>query len=220
MTIFDIEKNKEFETFFKFLIDENKKYNLTAITNKNEVYEKHFFDSIQAEFLLNSNAKVVDIGAGAGFPSIPLAILKKDVNFTLIDSVNKKINFLNSAKELLKLNNITSLHSRIEDFAEKNREKFDFCLARGVASLPTLLEYCAPLIKVGGKIIAYKGTNYNEELENAKNAISVLNLKLEDVIKYHLDFCDQDRFLLIFSKNQPTNTKFPRKLNKPRTNPL
>lgn len=215
-----IKNNEDFEKFFNILIEENNKYNLTAITEKNEVYEKHFFDSLQAESIISNNSNVVDIGAGAGFPSIPLALVKKDVNFTLLDSVNKKINFINLAKTSLNLTNVNAIHTRIEDFAEKNREKFDFCLARGVASLPTLLEYCAPLIKVGGKIIAYKGSNYEEELESSRNAIKLLNIKLVEVKKYHLKDCNQDRFLLIFSKNTPTNTKFPRKMNKPRTNPL
>lgn len=216
----DIENNEKFEKFYNFLIDENKKFNLTAITEKNDVYEKHFFDSIQAIEEIDDNLNVIDIGAGAGFPSIPLAIIKTNCNFTLIDSLNKRINFLNELKNLLNIKNIECFHSRIEDFAEKNREKFDICISRAVAPLPTVLEYSAPFVKVGGKIIAYKGSNYEDELKKSVNAQLKLDITLEKTICYTLNNCGQQRYLLIFKKNKKTQNIYPRKNNKPRTNPL
>ena len=215
-----IKNNEKFNIFFDFLVDENKKFNLTSITEKNEVYEKHFLDSVQSRDLISDNSKILDVGAGAGFPSIPLAILKENCEFTLIDSLNKRINFLNELKNRLNLKNIQCFHTRIEDFAEKNREKFDFCIARAVASLPTLLEYTAPFVKVGGKIIAYKGSNYEEELKNSLNAQTKLGVKLEKIENYTLPECGQTRFLLIFSKISHCKEPYPRKNNKPRTNPL
>lgn len=215
-----IEKNENFKVFYEFLVSENEKFNLTNITEKNEVYEKHFLDSLSSLNEIKDNTAVIDIGAGAGFPSIPLAILKPNCSFTLIDSLNKRINFLNQLKNKLNLKNVQCFHSRVEDFAEKNREKFDFCVARAVAPLPTLIEYCAPLIKINGKIIAYKGSNYEEELNISKNAMEKLNVKLEKVVSYNLSECNQTRFLLIFSKIASCKTIYPRKNNKPRTNPL
>lgn len=215
-----IKNNEKFNVFFEFLTEENKKFNLTNITEKNEVYEKHFLDSVQALDILNDGAKILDVGAGAGFPSIPLAILSPECEFTLIDSLNKRINFLNELKNRLNLQNIACYHSRIEDFAEKNREKFDFCVARAVASLPTLLEYTAPFVKINGKIIAYKGSNYQEELNLSTAAQEKLGVNLEKIVNYTLPECSQTRFLLVFTKIKTTPSIYPRKNNKPRTNPL
>lgn len=215
-----IENNEKFQNFYEFLVKENEKFNLTNITEKSEVYEKHFLDSTQAIGEITDNAKIVDIGAGAGFPSVPLAILKPDCSFTLIDSLNKRINFLNELKNRLNLQNIQCFHSRCEDFAEKNREVFDFCIARAVAPLPTLLEYMAPLVKLNGKIIAYKGSNYEEEMKNSSNAMEKLGLKLEKIKNYTLPKCEQTRYLLIFTKINKTPKTYPRKNNKPRTSPL
>ena len=215
-----IKNNEKFNVFFEFLVQENEKFNLTNITEKNEVYEKHFLDSLQALPEIDERKNILDVGAGAGFPSIPLAIFKEDCSFTLIDSLNKRINFLNELKNKLNLKNVQCFHSRIEDFAEKNKEKFDICIARAVAPLPTLLEYTAPFIKTNGKIIAYKGSNYKEELNLSKNAQEKLNVKLEKIIEYTLENCSQTRFLLIFSKINPCPSTYPRKNNKPRTNPL
>lgn len=216
----NLKNNEKFEKFYNFLVQENEKFNLTAITEKSEVYEKHFSDSIASIDEITSGANIIDVGAGAGFPSIPLAILKPDCKFTLIDSLNKRINFLNELKNLLSLQNVECFHTRIEDFAQKNREKYDFCIARAVAPLPTLLEYTAPFVKVNGKVIAYKGLNFEEELDNSKNAINKLNLELEKTVKYTLENCGQKRVLLIFTKKGKTPSIYPRKNNKPRTNPI
>ena len=215
-----IKNEQKFNVFFEFLVQENEKFNLTNITEKSEVFEKHFLDSVSALDEITDNSKILDVGAGAGFPSIPLAILKEHCSFTLIDSLNKRINFLNELKNKLNLKNVQCFHSRVEDFAEKNREKFDFCVARAVAPLPTLLEYCAPFVKTGGKIIAYKGSNYEEEINESKNAVEKLNLKLKKIVPYALKECNQTRYLLIFLKLKPCASIYPRKNNKPRTNPL
>lgn len=220
ISIENLKNNEKFQKYFEFLVEENKKFNLTTITEKDEVYEKHFLDSLSSFDEIKDNSKIIDVGAGAGFPSIPLAIFKENCSFTLIDSLNKRIKFLNELKNLLDLKNAQFFHSRIEDFAEKNREKFDYCLARAVAPLPTLLEYTAPFVKINGKIIAYKGSNYLEELAISENAANKLGLKLEKTLQYTLKNSNQTRFLLIFSKINKTPNAYPRKNNKPRTNPL
>ncbi len=209
-----------FNKFYDKLIYTNKLFNLTAITDKDEVYEKHFFDSIQLAPLINKNASIVDIGSGAGFPAIPLAIVRADLNITMVDCLQKRVNYLNDCTRLLKLDNASAIHSRAEDAVKIYREKFDYATARAVAKLPTLLEYCLPFVKVGGYFIAFKGQDYQNELFDAKNALLTLGGKLEKVVKYTLKEAGQTRYLLVFKKEKTTPLKYPRGKNLPKDKPL
>jgi len=213
---------QQFDIYLNYLLEENKKYNLTAIKEKNDVFYKHFLDSVLPYQTFSENAKVVDIGAGAGFPSIPLAILRNDLHFVLIDSVGKKINFINNLVEKLKLTNIKTIHARCEDIAinPEYRENFDYVVARAVAPLSSLLEYCIPFIKVNGKFIAYKGTNYNSEIEESKNAIKLLKVQEIQTLKYDISEIETTRYCIIFEKLDNTPKKYPRGQNKVRLKPL
>ena len=210
---------EKFELFYNLLIEWNNKFNLTAITDKKDVEIKHFIDSITAYPYIKDNSYICDIGAGAGFPSIPLAILKPNCKFILIDSLNKRINFLNEVCSQLKLDNCTCIHIRVEDFALKNKETFDITLARAVAPLNILLEYTMPLLKVNGLLISHKGSNINDEILEANTASKILNCKVNN--KYELNLPNGDyRCLIEYIKTNKTPNKYPRSGNKPRTNPL
>lgn len=213
-------QEKQFNDYYNLLIEENGKYNLTAITEKNDVFIKHFLDSVLPCNHFKDNTTILDIGAGAGFPSIPLAILKPNINFTLIDSVNKKVNFINMAKNLLNLNNIIAIHTRCEDFAKQNRENFDYVVARAVANMNTLLEYMTPFAKVNGEIVLYKGDNYLQEVEDSKNVLKMFHVKQLDVYHYDIENGIAVRNILIYQKMEKTNPKYPRSGNKPRLDPL
>ena len=209
----------KFAIYYDLLIEWNNKFNLTTITEKNNVEIKHFIDSITALNYIEDNTLIVDVGAGAGFPSIPLALLKPNCKFILIDSLNKRVNFLNEVINKLELINCEAIHSRIEDFAIKNREKFDIAIARAVAPLNILLEYTIPLLKVHGKLIAYKGFNVNDEINEAKKASKILNCKINN--KYELSLPNDDyRALVEYIKINKCLSKYPRLGNKPRLNPL
>ena len=157
-----IEKNKNyFDIYYQNLISYNEKVNLTSIIDKNEVFIKHFLDSILSVDEIQQNARLIDVGAGAGFPSLPIKIVRPDIDITMLDSLNKRITFLNYICEKLNIKS-TNIHMRAEDFAKTNREKFDVGVARAVAKLNTLAEYILPLLKVGGIMIAYKGSNIDE----------------------------------------------------------
>ncbi|MDE6189677.1 MAG: 16S rRNA (guanine(527)-N(7))-methyltransferase RsmG [Clostridia bacterium] len=210
---------RKFGDYFLLLEDWNKKINLTAITSLEDVQIKHFIDSLLGNDLIQGSLSVCDIGCGAGFPSIPLAILNPNIEFTLVDSVNKKIEFIKEVKKELSLDNITTLHSRVEDFAKENFQKFDICVARAVAALPTLAEYTLPLVKVGGKLIAYKGINYKEELENSNKILCILNSKVQEIREYSLVGGDK-RFIIIVEKDGDCPKKYPRGGNKPRISPI
>lgn len=209
-----------FSQYFELLIEWNKKFNLTAITDCADVQIKHFIDSLAALNILTDTGEVVDVGAGAGFPSIPLAIMRPNVQFTLIDSLNKRINFLKEVVAALNLQNITIHHSRAEDFAIDNRSRFDFAIARALAPMNILLEYLAPLVKRGGKVIAYKGGIVDQELETAARAISILRLSAPQVIEFALPTIDDKRFIAVFDKVGECNPIYPRGGNKPRMQPL
>lgn len=211
---------EKFEKFYNFLIETNKNLNLTAITDVNEVIEKHFIDSVLPEKHFSLNAKVIDIGSGAGFPAIPLKIVRPDLNITMLDSLNKRVNFQLETIKLLNLNNITAIHGRAEDMAKNTnfRESFDIATARAVANLSTLSEYCLPFVKVGGKFIVYKGANSEEEIKNAEKAISLLGGKIENVITYKMG--DNLRTLVVINKVKNTPSLYPRGQNKPRIKPL
>ena len=209
----NIEMINNFNQFFQLLIEGNKVCNLTAITEEDEVIEKHFFDSIYPNFAFKENAKVIDIGAGAGFPSIPLKIVRPDLNFTLLDSLNKRINFLNGVINELNLKNIQTIHGRAEDFARKAefREQFDIATARAVANLKVLAEYCLPFVKVGGLFIALKSSSCENEIAEAKEMIKILGGRIKEVIDYKIN--DNERKLVIIEKVVETPAKYPRNPN-------
>ncbi|MDD4110814.1 MAG: 16S rRNA (guanine(527)-N(7))-methyltransferase RsmG [Clostridia bacterium] len=215
------DKINVFSHFFDILMRENNKFNLTRIIEKEEVAKKHFLDSVASQDFIKQDAKVIDIGAGAGFPSIPLKIIRDDLNFTLLDSVNKKVEFLNMVTKELNFKNIVAIHERCEDLAQKTefREVFDVCVARAVAELNILCEYCLPFVKVGGKFIAYKSENIEEELQRAEKAIKTMGGKLEKVEYYNLDE-DRKNCLIIITKIGRTPKQFPRRGNKPRLSPI
>lgn len=213
------EQIDKFNKYYKYLISENEKYNLTAITEKNDVYLKHFIDSVLPYIYFISNSLILDVGAGAGFPSIPLAILRPDLNFILIDSVNKKVSFLNQLISILNLSNVTAFHTRCEDFAKNNREKYDYVVARAVAPMNTLCEYLIPFAKVNGNIVMYKGDNYLDELKASENVLKMFHVKHLDTLKYTIEG-EMTRNIIILQKLEKTNPKYPRGGNKPRLNPL
>ena len=215
------EFKEKFGIFAKLLSEYNQKYNLTAIRDEKEVYIKHFLDSILPENYFTNGAKVVEIGSGGGFPSIPLKIVRNDLKFTLIESTGKKCDFLNTAVDKLGFENVEVLNIRAEDGgrSEKLREKFDFAVARAVARLNTLCEYCLPFVKVGGKFIAYKGCA-EEEIEESKNAVKILGGELETVENYFLPEDGGKRTLVIIKKVKPTPEKYPRGRGLERKKPL
>lgn len=215
---FDQNTISKFQKYYDLLIEYNKMFNLTNITEKNEVIVKHFADSLFGYNYFKDKVTAVDVGTGAGFPSIPLAIVLPDVQWTLVDSLNKRVNFLNVVIDALQLNNVTAVHSRVEDFCVKNRNSFDLATARAVASLPTLLEYLVPLLKVGGTAICYKSLNIENELSISKNAFLKLNCVLEEKCDYNLE--DNFRSLVIIKSIANCPKIYPRSGNKPKTKPL
>ena len=210
----------QFERYYEFLISENKKYNLTAITEKNDVIFKHFLDSCLAEKNIIKNAKIIDIGSGAGFPSIPLKILRPDIKFVLVDSLNKRVNFLNELIKILNLQDVVAVHARAEDYIKDNREKFDYAVARAVAPLNTLLEYLVPYVKVGGECLIYKSQKLEEEIETSQNALKVLGCKVKKIESFNIDEIDAARKILIIKKCFVTPIKYPRGKNLPKTKPI
>lgn len=210
-----------FSVYYDFLVQENEKYNLTAITEQEDVVIKHFIDSVLPEKYIPKNASVIDVGTGAGFPGVPLKIVRPDIKLTLVDSLQKRINFLNELILKLGLQKVETFHSRSEDFAQSHREKYDVALSRAVASLPTLCEYLLPFVKVGGKVLMYKGERLSEELVQGKKAISLLGGKEGNTYNYMLEEAENSqRFVLEISKIKPTNKIYPRGKNLPKTKPL
>lgn len=219
---FTEEQIEKFYQYMNMLLEWNEKINLTAIVEPKEVILKHFIDSLTINKYLKENSTLADVGTGAGFPGIPLKILRPDIKITLVDSLNKRINFLNEVIEKLNLENIVTVHSRIEDFGKnKNyREKFDYVTARAVANLAVLSEYLIPIAKIGGKCVCMKGNNVEDEITSAKNAISVLGGKLESVDEFKLPNSDISRNVIVLSKVKNTPVRFPRKAGMPSKEPL
>lgn len=206
----------EIEKLYKFmnlLLEWNEKINLTAITEPEDIILKHFVDSITIKKYIKSENKVLDMGTGAGFPGIPLKIISSDTNFTLVDSLNKRIIFLNEVCDKLKLDKIENIHSRAEELAKnkKYREQYDIVTSRAVARLVSLVEYMLPFVKVGGRCICMKGSNVDEELIEAKKAINVLGGEIEKVDKFLLPNSDIERNIVIIKKIKNTSSKYPRK---------
>ncbi|MGN0804150.1 MAG: 16S rRNA (guanine(527)-N(7))-methyltransferase RsmG [Candidatus Coproplasma sp.] len=211
---------EKFNLFKDLLIDNNKKFNLTAICDEEGIFLKHFLDSVVGEGFIKQGASVIEIGSGGGFPSIPLKIVREDLNFLLVESTLKKCNYLEGVVDNLHLKGVKVVNARAEDVGKdlSYREKFDVCEARAVARLNTLCEYCLPLVKKGGKFIAYKGDS-DDELKEAKNAIKILGGELEGVEKYELPNGEK-RSLIIVKKVAPTPLKYPRGQGKERKSPL
>lgn len=214
------EKADKFYKYMNILLEWNEKINLTAITDPKDIILKHFIDSATILKYIEKNKDIIDVGTGAGFPGIPLNILKDDNKYILIDSLNKRINFLNETINTLKLENIQTVHSRIEDFAKNNREKYDIATSRAVAPLNILLEYLIPLVKVGGICICMKGSNLSEEVENSKKSLDVLGGKIENIEKIMLPDSDIVRNIIIVRKIKQTSTKYPRKAGIPSKEPI
>lgn len=214
----------QFITFKDMLKEWNEKINITSITDDVEIDIKHFIDSITpltTEYL-KENVKLVDIGTGGGFPGIPLKIMRKDLDILLLDSTMKRINFLNEVVNKLKLENIEPVHGRAEELGRdiKYREKYDVAISRAVASLNTLCEYCLPFVKIGGYFISMKGSDIEEELEEAKNSVKILGGKISDVKIINLPLSDITHSLIIIKKIKETPTKYPRAGGKPKKKPL
>lgn len=220
--VFKEEQIRKFYTYMNLLIEWNNKINLTAITEPNEIIIKHFIDSLTILKYFEDKETVIDVGTGAGFPGIPIKIMKENVKVTLLDSLNKRINFLNEVIEQLELKNIETVHSRIEDFGrnKKNREKFDVVTSRAVANLTTLSEYMVPLTKIGGKCICMKGLNVEEEIEKSKNAIKILGGEIVKIEKLKLPEEKSDRNIIIINKQKNTPAKYPRKAGTPSREPI
>ena len=216
------EEANEFYKYMNLLLEWNEKINLTAITAQNEVILKHFVDSITINKYIEDKNIIMDIGTGAGFPGIPLKIINKEKKFTLVDSLNKRINFLNEVSKELNLENIECIHTRAEELAVNSnyREKCDIVTSRAVARLATLLEYMLPFVKVGGKCICMKGANIEEELEEAKKAIEVLGGEIEVVDKFYLPDSDMERNIVVIKKVKNTTNKYPRKAGMPSKQPI
>ena len=213
---------QQFEDYMKLLLEWNEKINLTAITEEDDIILKHFTDSLTISQYIKEGKSIVDVGTGAGFPGIPVKIAREDIKVTLVDSLNKRILFLQDVIEKLELRNIETLHFRAEEFGQnkKYRESFDIATSRAVANLSTLVEYLLPLVKVGGICICMKGAEIKEELGNSKNAIQILGGEIEMVEEFTLPESDIKRNIIIIKKVKSTPNKYPRKPGTPAKEPL
>ena len=218
----DDNKIQKFYDYMNLLVEWNKKINLTAITEEKDIILKHFVDSLTVLKYIKENKSIVDVGTGAGFPGIPLAIMNDSLKITLVDSLNKRINFLNEVCSKIKLKNTKAIHSRAEEFGQDNnyRESYDIAISRAVSNLTVLAEYLLPLVKVGGKIICMKGPDIEEELKQAKSAIDILGGKFERCDNFCLPKSDISRNNIIINKIKETPKKYPRKAGTPVKNPL
>lgn len=217
----DQKKKEKFKIYYEFLISENQKYNLTSITDANEVYIKHFYDScVLLNYFDLSGSTLCDVGSGAGFPGIPLKIINDSIKLTIVEPTAKRINFLKELCEKLEIKDVEFICDRAENVAKERREEFDFVTARAVSALPTLLELTIPLVRVGGSFISYKGSNFLEEVEASKNALSVLSSKVNNCFEYELPNEMGKRCLIEVKKLKKTNMVYPREYAKIKKKPL
>ena len=221
--LFAIPENEieKFYQYMKLLLEWNEKINLTAITDESEIIRKHFIDSLTISKLIKEDTNVVDVGTGAGFPGMPLAITKK-VKVTLVDSLNKRINFLNIVKESIELNNVNTVHGRAEEVGqnEKYREKFDYAVSRAVAPINVLLEYMLPLVKVGGYCLCMKGPKVIDEMQGIENVAEKLGGKYIKLEELEIPGEEKRKNVIIIKKVESTNKKYPRKPGTPAKQPL
>ena len=216
-------QQQQFQTYYQMLVEWNEKMNLTSITEEHEVYLKHFYDSIATSFYTNLTKEltICDVGAGAGFPSIPLKSIFPNLKVTIVDSLNKRIHFLNQLAEALELDNVSFVHDRAETYGKGDyRASYDIVTARAVARLSVLSELCLPLVKKGGHFIALKSSKGEEELEEARFGIGVLGGKVLDTISYELPEDAGERQMIIIDKRSQTPKKYPRKPGTPNKSPL
>lgn len=214
------EQGRQIYVYMQLLIEWNQKMNLTAITEPIEVIDKHFVDSMTIKKYIKEGESIVDIGTGAGFPGIPLAIMQINNSLSLVDSLNKRIQFLEEVKGKLNLNNVFMVHSRAEDYARIKRETYDIATSRAVASLPVLLEYLLPLVKVGGKCICMKGPEVKEEIENAKKCLNILGGEIKQIDEIVLPNTQIKRSIILIEKVKKTPIKYPRKAGIPVKEPI
>ena len=221
---FSSEQQEQFVTYYKMLVEKNKVMNLTAITEFDEVLDKHFLDSIAlAQYVdLTKSISLIDLGTGAGFPGMPLKIMFPNLKVTLADSLNKRIVFLDEVIGELGLTDIQTVHARAEDLAHNSdyREQYDYCVSRAVANLSSLSEYCLPFVRIGGTFISYKSGEIEEELAAAKKAIFLLGGQFDQVIPFQLEGTDLGRSFVLINKVKKTAKTYPRKSGMPTKKPL
>ena len=217
-------QKQQFIAFYEYLAEKNKVMNLTGITEFQEVLVKHFLDSLACVKAVDMTkvSKIMDIGTGAGFPGIPLKIVYPELEVVLLDSLNKRVKFLNAVIEKLQLKGIRAIHGRAEDYAKQQeyREQFDLCVSRAVANLATLSEYCLPYVKKGGVFLPYKSGEIDEEVVQAKKAVTILGGTLREVIKFQLPGSEIGRSFVKIEKVKPTAKRYPRKAGLPAKEPL
>ncbi len=220
----DENQKKQFTDFYEYLIEKNKVMNLTGITEFQEVLIKHFLDSLACVKAVDMSRikRIMDIGTGAGFPGVPLKIAFPHLEACLLDSLKKRVNFLEETFQMLKLENITAIHGRAEEYAKNKqyRETYDLCVSRAVSNLATLSEYCLPYVKTGGYFISYKSGTVQEEVEQAQKAVKILGGKIQDVVYFQLPDSEIQRSLVVIEKIKATPGRYPRKAGTPLKEPL
>lgn len=219
---FCVEQSEQFFEYMNLLIEWNEKMNLTAITAPKDIILKHFVDSITILNEIEDGSKIIDVGTGAGFPGIPLSIMNPTLKITLVDSLNKRLIFLQEVVNKLNLKNVEIIHARAEEIGQnkKYREKFDISTSRAVANLSTLSEYLIPLVKIGGKTISMKAGDAQEEINEAKKAIKILGGEIEKIDEFNLPESDIGRTVVIIDKTETTPNKYPRKAGTPSKEPI
>ena len=220
----DETQRQQFIDFYEYLIEKNKVMNITGITEFQEVLVKHFLDSLSCvkAWDIKNAETLIDVGTGAGFPGIPLKIAFPHLQMCLLDSLKKRVGFLEETFVVLKLKDIRAVHGRAEEFAKKKeyREKYDLCVSRAVSNLSTLTEYCLPFVKCGGCFISYKSGKVQEEIEAGKNAVRLLGGEIKDTVFFTLPQSDIERSLILIEKRKPTPGRYPRKAGTPLKEPL